>query len=201
MFLKMNAFKALTKKAYNATGLTVGNDGEGIYLMGGYWSIWLERTMMPKKAKAAIIELIGSIPAPGRAAAFYKSDDTNWEERDLLPEEVYRPDTTYFKTAYKDTDIRIRTYRRELAVLQNRSTMECVILPEHIVSMIDSGSREKEEGPVSLPLGNNRYSIWWQNEACTLKCDIAIAEGDPKEEFILQELEKWDFTEKRKVTC
>lgn len=91
MFLKMNAFKALTKKAYNTTGLTVGNDGEGIYLMGGYWSIWLERTMMPKKAKAAIIELIGSIPAPGRAAAFYKSDDTNWEERDLLPEEVYRP--------------------------------------------------------------------------------------------------------------
>ena len=38
MFLKMNAFKALTKKAYKTlTGLTVGNDGEGIYLMGGYW--------------------------------------------------------------------------------------------------------------------------------------------------------------------
>ena len=160
---------------------------------------------MPKKAKAAIIELIGSIPAPGRARVrhFIKAMTQTGKSGICFPEEVYRPDTTYFKTAYKDTDIRIRTYRRELAVLQNRSTMECVILPEHIVSMINSGSREKRRrGAVSLPLlGNNRYSIWWQNEACTLKCDIAIAEGDPKEEFILQELEKWDFTEKRKVTC
>ena len=156
---------------------------------------------MPKKAKAAIIELIGSIPAPGRAAVFYKSDDTNWEERDLLPEEAYRPDTTYFKTDYKGTGVSIRSYRRELAVLQNRNTMECVILPEHIVSMVDSGSREKGEGPVSPPRSNDRYSIWWQNEACTLKCNTAIAEGEPEEEFILQELGKWDFTEKRKATC
>lgn len=35
MFLKINTFKRLIKKAWKGMGLTVGNDGEGIYLVGG----------------------------------------------------------------------------------------------------------------------------------------------------------------------
>lgn len=59
MFLKINTFKRLIKKAWKGMGLTVGNDGEGIYLVGGHWSIWLARIEMTNKAKAAIIELTG----------------------------------------------------------------------------------------------------------------------------------------------
>lgn len=54
MFLKLNLFKAITKKAWQGAGLTVGNDGKGIYLVGGYWSIYLDRFWISKKAKAAL---------------------------------------------------------------------------------------------------------------------------------------------------
>ncbi len=155
MFLKINCFKALIKKAWSGVGLTVGNDGTGIYLLGGYWSIYLDSVWMTKKAKAAIIELTGFIPAAGQAVTFWKSEDnqtdtgfipaagqavTFWksednqtEERELLPERYYKPDTCYFKTKYKDTGIRIRDYGRGVAVLQNTNTMETEereLLPE-----------------------------------------------------------------------
>ena len=84
MFLKINYFKALMKKAWSGVGLTVGNDGEGIYLLGGYWSIYLDSEWITKKAKAAIIELTGFIPAAGHAVAFWKSEDNQTEERELL---------------------------------------------------------------------------------------------------------------------
>lgn len=59
MFLKISMFKRLIKTAWKGMGLTVGNDGEGIYLVGRHWSIWMARIEMTNKAKAAIIELTG----------------------------------------------------------------------------------------------------------------------------------------------
>lgn len=197
MFLKLNLFKALTKKAWQGAGLTVGNDGEGIYLVGGYWSIYLDRVWMPKKAKAAIIELIGAIPAPGRAAKFWKNEDDQYEEVDLLQKNFYKPDTTYFKTEYKDTGVRICDYGRGVAVLQNMNTMECIMLPENIVNMVDSGSREKGEDLMSPPLSQPGGEIYWQNETCTLRCGVLAPQEGTKEQFILWEMEKYDFTEKR----
>lgn len=52
MFLKMAGFKSLIKDAWKGAGLVVGNDGEGIYLYGNYWTIYLERTMISKKSKS-----------------------------------------------------------------------------------------------------------------------------------------------------
>lgn len=124
MFLKISLFKALVKRAWQGAGLTVGNDREGIYLKGGYWSIYLDSSMMPKKAKAAIIELTGWIPGPGSAAKFYKSEGDGCEEGELLPEELYKPDTMYFRTAYKDTGVRLCDWGGGLAVLQNTNTRE-----------------------------------------------------------------------------
>ena len=92
MFLKLNLFKALIKKEWQGAGLVVGNDGEGIYLTGmanGYWSIYLEEYLMTKKAKAAIIELIGAIPLPGNAANFWKNEEDQWKELDLLQKTIY----------------------------------------------------------------------------------------------------------------
>ena len=67
MFLKISMFKGLIKSAWKGSGLTVGNDGDGIYLVGSYWSIWLARWEMTNKAKAAIIELTGGLPSEGTA--------------------------------------------------------------------------------------------------------------------------------------
>lgn len=61
MFLKINMFKKLIKAAWKGIGLTVGNDGEEIYLVGNHWTIWLASWEMTNKAKAAIIELTGGL--------------------------------------------------------------------------------------------------------------------------------------------
>lgn len=202
MFLKTNYFKALIKKAWSGVGLTVGNDGEGIYLLGGYWSIYLDSEWMTKKAKAAIIELTGFIPAAGHAVTFWKGEDNQIEEKELIPERYYKPDTTYFKTKYKDTGIRIRDYGRGVAVLQNTNTMETVMIAENIVDMVDGYSREKGEGLVSPPLSESgQEGIYWQNETCTLKCMPVVAQEETKEEFLLKKLEEYDFEEKRERIC
>lgn len=165
-------------------------------MKNGYWSIYLEEYLMTKKAKAAIIELIGAIPLPGNAANFWKNEEDQWEELDLLQKTIYKPDITYFKTQYIDTGVRICDYGRGAAVLQNMNTLECNMLPENIVSMVDSGSREKGEGMISPPLSQGK-EIYWQNEACTLRCGTFKPREGTKEQFILWEMEKYDFSKKQ----
>lgn len=67
------------------------------------------------------------------------------------------------------------------------------MLPENIVSMVDSGSREKGEGMISPPLSQGK-EIYWQNEACTLRCGTFKPREGTKEQFILWEMEKYDFS-------
>ena len=154
---------------------------------------------MTTKAKAPIIELTGFIPAAGHAVTFWKGEDNQTEERELLQERYYKPDTTYFKTKYKDTGIRIRDYGRGVAVLQNTNTMETVMIAENIVDMVDGYSREKGEGLVSPPVSESgQEGICWQNETCTLKCMPVVAQEETKEEFLLKKLEEYDFEEKRR---
>ena len=92
MFLKINTFKRLIKKAWKGMGLTVGNDGEGIYLVGGHWSIWLARIEMTNKAKAAIIELTGGLPSEGTAYRAWEGEGVQFEMTELYDPEIYRPE-------------------------------------------------------------------------------------------------------------
>lgn len=50
MFLKSSGFKKLINEAYKGVGLRIGNDGEGYYLSGGYWVIWVRKGHIPKKS-------------------------------------------------------------------------------------------------------------------------------------------------------
>ena len=101
MFLKISMFKGLIKSAWKGSGLTVGNDGDGIYLMGSYWSIWLARWEMTNKAKAAIIELTGGLPSEGTAYRAWKDQENQYEMTELYDPEMYRPDARKFKIGYK----------------------------------------------------------------------------------------------------
>lgn len=71
MFLKISGLKKLLKTAYKGGTLSIGHIGEmddhveAICIGGTWWDIWLRYDLMPKEAKAAIIELCGDIPAPG----------------------------------------------------------------------------------------------------------------------------------------
>lgn len=66
MFIKSAGFKRLINEAYNNNGLRIGDDGNGIYICGGYWTIWVRKGYIPKKELAAIIELTGEMPEEGK---------------------------------------------------------------------------------------------------------------------------------------
>ena len=66
MFITSQGFKKLINEAYKGYGLRIGNDGEGYYISGGYWVIWIMHGWIPKKELASIIELTGEMPEPGQ---------------------------------------------------------------------------------------------------------------------------------------
>lgn len=49
MFITSQGFKKLINEAYKGIGLSIGNDGEGYYISGGYWVIWVMHGWIPKK--------------------------------------------------------------------------------------------------------------------------------------------------------
>lgn len=50
MFITSQGFKKLINEAYKGAGLNVGNNGEGYYISGGYWVIWIMHGWIPKKS-------------------------------------------------------------------------------------------------------------------------------------------------------
>lgn len=202
MFLRMSSFKTLIKNAWQGAGLTVGNDGEGIYLMGSYWTIWLERSGMTKKAKAAIVELAGELPGAGEVFKCWKDRDNQYELEETKNEDYYNPNVYGFETRYKDTGIVFSGFGRSGRILQNVRNLKCVLIPEFIHDMIDSHSMEKDECYPEGPKGRftqlmNTDMIFWQNEFCTMGCMTTTIVPDSKESFVMKELQKYNFNENR----
>lgn len=50
MFITSQGFKKLINEAYKGAMLHIGNDGEGYFISGGYWVIWVKNKMIPKKS-------------------------------------------------------------------------------------------------------------------------------------------------------
>ena len=80
MFLNTNKFKQLLKRAYKGTGFTLGSiDGAGIFVHSDYWMIWFERSVMPNRTKAAIIEFSGTLPEDGEIFKVREGDPNQYE--------------------------------------------------------------------------------------------------------------------------
>ena len=156
MFLKISMFKGLIKSAWKGSGLIVGNDGEGIYLMGNYWTIWLNRWDMTNKAKAAIIELTGGLPQEGTAYRAWEVQDNQYEMTELYVPELYNPDINNFKIAYQKTGVIFTDLRKEYLVLQDKNNYKCIMIDRLIADMVDLKSREEGEDIPKGPLG--RYN-------------------------------------------
>lgn len=203
MFIKMNMFKNLLKKAWQGAGLTVGNDGEGIFLIGTYWSIWLERWWMSNKTKATIIEFAGELPKEGEVFKCWKGQDNQYEMEQIYTREFYNPSLQESKVEYINTGVSVEEFNGECTILQNKKTQENIIIAKHIVDMVDNGSREEGEQWVENPVG--RYyedkkttEIYWQNEACTLGCMVCEPKEGTKTEMLMELLKAYDFAEGRK---
>lgn len=202
MFLKMARFKSLIKDAWKGAGLVVGNDGEGIYLYGSYWTIYLERTMISKKAKAAIMELTGELPGIDQVFKSWENQENQYELKETYSPDTYCPDVYEMKNLYKPTGVVFSDWSQRGRVLQEMGSLNCLIVPERIYEMIDRKSMEKDEYDPEGPAGKydgERNIIYWQNNACTLGVATNVVMEDSKEYFLLNQMKRYDYTKNEKV--
>lgn len=193
MFLKSTIFKRLLKEAYSSSGLRLHNDGEGMYIGGGYWGAWVKNGRIAKKELGAIIELTGELPEAGKGFLARKGGNQYeiWESvmRDVMG------NARNYKRMPDVTKILIRTRQETLArVLQDRDTGEITLLNETFINLIDEKAVEHGESFPTGPLAGDTVGVYWFNDVMAfvaLPIDLEYS----KTGKLIENLEKFPIQE------
>lgn len=192
MFIKTSEFKKLINAAYKSCGLTVGNDGEGIFVAGAFWVIWVKEDKLPNKEKAAIIELTGDLPGAGEvfkavtkeANQYELSDNECWRIREAAEKAGVNFHVTKINIEQGFTNCRVMQVEGSNRIALINNIFNILIDGEYMVS----GEESTPIGPVGV-LETSKV-VYWQNEVCTL---AAYLRSDPEDKYeieLLQHLEK-----------
>lgn len=192
MFLKNSEFKKLINEAYKGIGLKVGNDGEGYYLSGGYWVVWIRKGCISKKGLASIIELTGELPKPGTGFEATKAGNqyemqwrgefSAWENANACDEMV---EITPLILKYSSG--------QQARILQKAKDGRIVLVNERLVEMIDNTEVEYEDGETQAvgPLMSRKYpGVFWKNERMALH---AYPRTDDENKNLIGYLEAFDI--------
>ena len=186
MFVNTAAFKKLIKGAYNSSGLTVGATEDEYFFEGGYWIIRVEKDYLPKKEKAAVIELTGELPSSGQvfkavkkcANQYLMECNPAWDIRAQFDEAQEEYCVTY--AIYEIGDKKVR-------VLQNKKNDTCKVIDETFIKLIDFEAITCDEGlPEGLVMLNkDHWLVYWSNDVMTLAAGVIKAEDDKElKEFL-----------------
>lgn len=181
MFLKLKILKGAMKQAYNGGGLRIMNTGDGFALLGAYWYVWLENATMPKKVRAAIVELVGELPAEGEAYKAQKDADNQY----MIAE------NNYFWIRQKESGTKEMFPTRTYVELSNGSDLyqlvrcgaELKAFNANMVRMVDGNEIEEGEGYYTDPV-EVYGGIYWQNDRCSYWLLPAAVEGKEKMECL-----------------
>ena len=187
MFIKSAGFKRLINEAYNNNGLRIGDDGNGIYICGGYWRIWVRKGYIPKKELAAIIELTGEMPEEGKG--FMSTKGGNQYE---IPENVFFDAMRNAENCERYanvTTLLIKAQTKAIErVIQEPTNNKVYLINEKFIEMLDNtcinyGIGEIEaEGPLLGPL----EGVFWKNNMMALH----VMNREEKQEELIRHLEK-----------
>lgn len=170
MFVTSQGFKKLINEAYKGIGLRVGNNGEGYFIAGGYWVIWIKNGCIPKKGLASIIELTGELPEPGEA--FKATKEGNQYE---VPwNEMYNAmgNAEECKEHVDITPLTLK-YRtgQQARILQNPSNNTIILINERFIDIIDNTAVEYSNGEIQAegPMISGRMQgVFWKNNIMAL---------------------------------
>ena len=183
MFLKTNLFKKLVTNAYKSCGLHVANAEEGIYLNGGYWTIWLYEKNMSKKVKSILVELVGDLPEEGESFLAKKDGGNQWE----IPETVIADirniadilEDGVTGALYEETDVCLEIETSTIArIYQKAHGRDILMINDMFTQMIDESVIDGENGE-EIPYGpiedvNAPEKLTWYNQDCVLRvCKIS----------------------------
>lgn len=176
MIFKTKVLKSLMQTAYKGHGLYVANQEGNIILGSGWWFLSIEESVFPKKAKAALVELIGQLPAAGEA--FRCTSAGNQMELpvfDIL-EEVKKVDwnNTYVKKAVL-IEAPLGYYR------PYQSEQHTVYLNECITDLMNGDVEAGEDNVISGPckISPEDVKVFMATDSCLIAVwQIASHEDD-----------------------
>ena len=194
MFISAAGFKKLVKEAYRNGSLRLGNNGYGILIAGSYWAMCVDEAELPKKAKAAIIELTGIIPEAGEMYHCTK-EGNQMEMGGTIPDVLYMSrNAIEAEEEMEDTKVILCEYSKN-RILQNTKTGKIVKIQDECFRMIDKKLIKENE---SFPVGPNRGEnggIYWHNN-CMAFLLMPVSTGD---NMLEKSLERININEYRKT--
>ena len=197
MFVKSAGFKKLIKEAYNHNGLRIGNDGQGIYICGGYWAIWVRKGHIPKKELAAIIELTGEMPDEG--AGFKSGKGGNQYE---MPENVFFEVMKNAEACERYANVTTLSINTQMGakqrVLQDPDTNRIYLINEKFIEMLDNTCISRSDGEIEAegPLLGPLDGIFWKNNIMALH----VMRQESREKELIAYLEGTRITRDKEKT-
>lgn len=197
MFIKSAGFKKLIKEAYNHNGLRIGNDGQGIYICGGYWAIWVRKGYIPKKELAAIIELTGEMPDEG---AGFKSGraGNQYEMLENVFFEVMKNAEACERCANVTTLLINTQLGAKQRVIQDPDTNRIYLINEKFIEMLDNTCISQKDGEIEAegPLLGPLDGIFWKNNMMALH----VMRQESREKELIAYLEGTRITRDKEKT-
>ena len=195
MFITSQGFKKLINEAYKGYGLRIGNDGEGYYISGGYWVIWIMHGWIPKKELASIIELTGEMPEPGEGFKATKAGnqyELTWHEayaamKHAMECEEYM-EVTPMTLKYKNG--------QQARILQNPVNKTIVLISERFIDIIDNTVVEYDKGEFQAEgpmISGKMQGIFWRNDTMALH---VYPRTDDENKELIRHIEAFDITNK-----
>ena len=195
MFITSQGFKKLINEAYKGAGLNVGNDGEGYYISGGYWVIWIMHGWIPKKELASIIELTGEMPEPGKGFKATKAGN----QYELPWREAYAAMTHAMECEeYMEVTPMTLKYKngQQARILQNPVNKTIVLIGERFIDIIDNTVVEYDKGEFQAEgpmISGKMQGIFWRNDTMALH---VYPRTDDENKELIRHIEAFDITNK-----
>ena len=195
MFITSKGFKKLINEAYKGFGLRIGNDGEGYYISGGYWVIWVMHGWIPKKELASIIELTGEMPEPGQGFKATKEGnqyELQWNEAYAAMKNAMEceecMDVTPLTLKYNNG--------QQARILKNMSDGKIVLVNERFVDIVNNTVVEYDKGEFQAEgpmLSRRMRGVFWRNDTMALH---VCTRTDDENKRLIEYLETFDIMNK-----
>lgn len=195
MFITSQGFKKLINEAYKGAGLNVGNDGEGYYISGSYWVIWIMHGWIPKKELASIIELTGEMPESGEGFKATKAGN----QYELTWHEAYEAMTHAMECEeYMEVTPMTLKYKngQQARILQNPVNKTIVLIGERFIDIIDNTVVEYDKGEFQAEgpmISGKMQGVFWRNDTMALH---VYPRTDDENKRLIGYLEEFDIMNK-----
>lgn len=154
MFLNIAKFKKLLKEAYEGKGLRVGRPGASWYcIQGAYWSMEVPVDYMKKEAKAALVELIGDLPAAGQGFTYMKKMETQSTMADTLWTDLWREAET--GRPAEITRITVTTDGGPKTLIQDDNLEHIAMIRDTFLDCMDPEKKDKEESYMKIVMAGD----------------------------------------------